>query len=82
MKQVHTGLMCRERGAGTGVLGRGLKGLVGGVTAGVTGVVRTPIQSYNDGTGVMTGLSSSFAHSVPRASPALHSKLNTQTVTH
>lgn len=46
----------RETGAGTGVLGRGLRGLVGGVTAGVTGVVRTPLQSYNDGTGVMTGM--------------------------
>ena len=82
MKQVHTGLLYRERGAGTGVLGRGLKGLVGGVAAGVTGVVRTPIQSYNDGTGVMTGLSSASAYTVHVASLALHSKLNIQTVTH
>lgn len=36
-------------------MGQGLKGLVGGVTAGVTGVVRAPLQGYNDGTGVIAG---------------------------
>lgn len=37
------------------MVGRGLQGLVGGVTAGVTGVVRAPLQGYNDGSGVIAG---------------------------
>lgn len=41
------------------MVGRGLQGLVGGVTAGVTGVVRTPLQAYNDGSGVIAGTYSS-----------------------
>lgn len=47
---------CRECGQGASVVGRGLQGLVGGVTAGVTGVVRTPLQAYNDGSGVIAGM--------------------------
>ncbi|KAL0034546.1 hypothetical protein WJX79_007807 [Trebouxia sp. C0005] len=42
-----------ERG---GVVGQGLRGLVGGVAAGVTGVVRAPLQGYNDGTGLVAGV--------------------------
>lgn len=37
------------------MVGRGFQGLVGGVTAGVTGVVRAPLQGYNDGSGVIAG---------------------------
>ena len=37
------------------MLGRGVQGLWGGVAAGVTGVVRTPMQGYSDGTGLMAG---------------------------
>ena len=33
----------------------GLQGLVGGVTAGVTGEVRAPLQGYSDGSGVIAG---------------------------
>lgn len=46
---------CREGGPGASAVGRGLQGLVGGVTAGVTGVVRAPLQGYNDGSGVIAG---------------------------
>lgn len=46
---------CREGGHGVSALGRGVQGLLGGVTAGVTGVVRAPLQGYNDGSGVVTG---------------------------
>lgn len=46
--------------ASSGVLGRGVQGLWGGVAAGVTGVVRTPMQGYSDGTGVMAGVASSL----------------------
>ena len=38
-------------------MGQGLRGLGGGVTAGVTGVVRAPLQGYNDGTGLVAGRS-------------------------
>ncbi|KAL3150505.1 hypothetical protein ABBQ32_000323 [Trebouxia sp. C0010 RCD-2024] len=46
----------REGGHGVSALGRGVQGLLGGVTAGVTGVVRAPLQGYNDGSGVVTGV--------------------------
>ena len=47
-------LQCQFREAGHG-FGRGLQGLVGGVADGVTGVVRAPLQGYNDGSGVVAG---------------------------
>ena len=46
---------CRAGGQGVSALGRGVQGLLGGVTAGVTGVVRAPLQGYNDGSGVVAG---------------------------
>ena len=42
-------------------MGQGLRGLVGGVAAGVTGVVRAPLQGYNDGTGLVAGRSQAIA---------------------
>ncbi len=49
--------LCRGGGEKGGVMGQGLRGLVGGVAAGVTGVVRAPLQGYNDGTGLVAGRS-------------------------
>ena len=46
---------CRTGGKRQSVVGQGLQGLLGGVTAGVTGVVRAPLQGYNDGSGVIAG---------------------------
>ena len=43
------------------MVGQGLRGLVGGVAAGVTGVVRAPLQGYNDGTGLVAGRSEAIA---------------------
>ncbi|KAK9829132.1 hypothetical protein WJX72_004063 [[Myrmecia] bisecta] len=37
-------------------LASGLYGLYGGVTAGVTGIVRAPMDGYSDGSGVLLGL--------------------------
>ena len=48
-------ILCREGVVRGGVMGQGLRGLVGGVTAGVTGVVRAPLQGYSDGTGLIAG---------------------------
>lgn len=48
-------VLYREGAERRGLVGQGLRGLVGGVTAGVTGVVRVPLQSYNDGSGVIAG---------------------------
>ena len=48
-------VLCRESVVRGGVVGQGLRGLVGGVTAGVTGVVRAPLQGYSDGTGLIAG---------------------------
>ena len=48
---------CRGGSERGGAMGQGLRGLVGGVAAGVTGVVRAPLQGYNDGTGLVAGRS-------------------------
>lgn len=55
VRQSFKWCQCREQGQGASVVGWGLQGLVGGVTAGVTGVVRAPLQGYNDGSGVIAG---------------------------